>query len=434
MPSHNRPEVATTSRTSSPHGKPKAGPYIPTKSKVIQEKIGFEYELDSIRTRHTDSYALSPKKAWQQHNAGDRIVKKNGYDITADIAQGYSRLEFVTDAFDEKRELPKLLKVIDNILFDIQDIKRVSLANQVGYLAAIPCTGAGVVGYFAGEGWVGTDKIPRLGGSWRHQLRFAAQAGDQLAGQLQLTGGFNLKALQKLMSGQGVGGPKEWGDGWQNRSPQFVMNYSFPQGSPLLYQRAIKAVEDSHLISHHRSKEIRNKYAAILAVMAEVPISGAGKTYDFGMMIAKTNYAKILQLAVRETDVRVEWQRFLAALLMLVNEHLDQDQKVNEDSPVLPHAEGSPIDLSRITFKQWVKSVVPTTKGRQLVGGKDLMTQAKYPGNQQEKTAMRTFGPYNKTDPGDRPIFELRSLGMNPVEDLKDLVKFLVKQMNAMNQ
>lgn len=390
---------------------------------AIQRKIGFEFEMDSIRTRHTNDYYVTRNKTWVQHDAGDRIMQKDGYEITADIADTYSRLEFVTKAFDEVTQLPQLITVIRNMIADVADIRRVSLANKRGYLAGVPYTGAGAQGYMAGDGWVGINKIPRLGGPWYEQMNFAAKNSAVVAGQLQMTSGFNLAAFQQLMSGEALGYHGDWQQGWNATPKQFMTNYAqYERGPSILYKNALKAVETANLCSG--AKRASNIFASILSVMAQMPINARNKTYDFGNLIAKTDYSQILLMAVRDSKQSISAEKFLQALVLLINKYTDVP--VNGDSPVMPPVANSPIDLSKVSLRAWVYSAMPKTVDRRPKAGDDKMSQQHYPGNDQEKVAMRTFGPYGKkTDPGERAIFELRSLASSPVADLEDLVTAL---------
>jgi hypothetical protein len=415
-------------------GNTKKSNQVPVSGKTVQRKIGFEFEMDSIRTRHTNSNYLSPYKKWEQHDAGDLIQEKDGYNITADIASGYSRIEFVTDAFDEKTQLGELKSVILRIIADIGDIRRVSQASQIGYLAGVPYTGAGETGYLAGDGWVGINKIPRVGGSWRSQMEYAPTQGGQLAGQLQMTAGFNIAALQKLMSGEALGFHGDWEPNWNQGPKQFLTNYAQYNKAPSkLYQSALTAVESTNLCSG--AKRASNIYASILSVMAQMPINGRHGTYDFGNIIAKTDYAKLLIMAQKDTRLNIDPTRFTNALLQVINAHISAP-KLTPNSTVFPATPTGPIDLGKVTIKDWVKNALPKQMmNQELVMGNDKMTQKHYPGTDQEKTAMRTFGPYKeKTDPGEKAIFELRSMLMSPVTDLVNLVNTLTDIMKVISK
>jgi len=399
-------------------------------SATLQRKIGFEYELDSIRTRHTDSYALNPMKTWVQHHAGERILKRDGYDITADIGTGYSRLEFVTDAFDEETELDDLLDVIDSIIADIAAIKNASLAHeQRGYGAGRFWGGA--QGWLATDRWVGLDQIPRLGGSWRQQLEFAAHPNSQLVGQLQMTAGFNLEGLQRLVSGDQLGDVTKWGKGWNADERQYVTAYARTDKSSKLYRRSLKAVRSNDLTGDRRDD---HTMAAIITVMAQAPIAYRGAPSDAGQMIAKTDYARILQLAA-EDGIHFTPDALLATLLDVVNETVNGRVPLTPDDSVF--VGDAALNLGRVSFREWIGALVPTPRAQRLgVRPRDLMTRRHYPGTRTEKIAMRTYGPYGSRtdDPGDRAIFELRELMKNPVTDLRPLVEALADLMVAINR
>ncbi len=174
--------------------------------------------------------------------------------------------------------------------------------------------------------------------------------------------------------------------------------------------------------------------AAILTVMAQLPLSQRGARYDFGYMIAKSDYAKILSMA-RAEGMQFTQADLLRALLYVVNAHLP-GAPVGGGSPVIPDA--GPPDLTKVSFRQWVEALVPPRKAKE--SPKDLMTRASYPGTQAEQVALRAFGPYRHADPGAQPgdaeraIFELRSIMSNPVTDLRALVSALVSLMHALHR
>lgn len=396
---------------------------------VLQRRLGFEYELDSIRTRHTDSHEWAPRKHWVQHDAGDRLQRRNRYDITADIARGYSRIEFVTDAFDEATELPALMQAITNIEADIAAIRQASLGHQApGYLARTRL--GGQEGWFSRDRWIGLDQIPRLAGSWRQQVEYAARPNALLVGQLQMTAGFNLPALQKLMSGDHLGNVLNWRRGWNATPRQYVVGYARDHASSELYRRSLRAAT-THRVAGDEPAAARIM-AAVLSVMAQGPIGHRGGTVDTGLLIAKSNYAQILALAERETGRRLRPRPLVLALLEVINDTLRRParNRVRAEDPVFP-GDGQ-LNLGKVSFTQWTESLLPAGPIAQRAP-RDLMTRQHYPGTPDEKTAIRAFGPYDRVDPGERAIFELRSLTMNTVSDLRPLIQLLTAMMVSIN-
>lgn len=396
---------------------------------ALQRKLGFEYELDSIRTRHTNSYAWTPRKHWVQHDAGDRLQRRNRYDITADIARGYSRIEFVTDAFDEATELPALIQVINDIEADIAAIRLASLRHQApGYLARTRL--GGQEGWLPRDRWIGLDQIPRLGGDWRQQVEYAARPNALLVGQLQMTAGFNLPALQKLVSGDHLGNVLNWRRGWGATPRQYVTAYARGNTSSELYRRSLRAAT-THRVAGDDPAAARI-IASVLSVMAQGPIAHRGGTVDTGLLIAKSNYAQILTLAERETGRRIRPRPLVLALLEIVNGTLGRSarNRVREDDPVFPG--DAQINLGKVSFTEWTEALLPKGPLAQRAP-KDLMTRQHYPGTPDEKTAIRAFGPYDRVDPGERAIFELRSMTMNTVTDLRPLVQLLTAMMVSIN-
>lgn len=402
-------------------------------SPLIQRKMGLEYEVDDIHTRHTRSWGITPAKTWVHHDAGDFMMHRTDYDLTADIATGtqqpYSRLEFRTRAFDETDplEVARLLAVVTGIQGDIQAIRVATAANLRGYGAGTLLGGR--QGWFAGEGWVGLDKIPRLRGPWYHQVNYAGKLHKDATGSLQLTAGLNLLALQRLISGAQLGRMDRWPQAAQSDWRQFLQAYARGgQDSPQLYLVARRAVRHYDL-ARGGDRDAEGMMAAILAVMAQIPISQRGGTFQAGKMLAKTNYAVIIDLARAEG---MGFTRFdlLRALLETVNAHI-QGPPVGPDDPVIPHA--GPPDLTKVTFRQWVNTLMPRAKHGKKPAKADLLTKAKYPGTPPERAALRAFGPYGHTDPGQRTIFELRSIMNNPSSDLTTLVPALVSLMDALH-
>ncbi len=401
-------------------------------SHPIQRKIGFEYEIDCLRTRTTDGWYLNPMRTWRQHNAGDRIHECDRYDVTADIAEGYSRVEFVTDAFDERdaQELRELQRVIRDMRRDIARMVRQSLANRQGYLAGVPYLG-GERGWFPGDGWVGANKL-FPGGRWWHQIKYEPTRGGAFDGQLQMTGGLDMVALARLMTGETLGNAREWGvidDKLPTQDArQYVRPYAkYREESSDLYRNALAAVRRHGVCGG--TEEAEPTFASVLAVMVQAPAAYRNQDVDFGQMIAKTDYAKILALAARETGIVPRSDDFLAALLQAVSATVGY--QVNEGDPVFRAAErGDPLNLGRVSFRQWVDALLPDARR-----ARDLMTRRHYPGLEHERVAMRTFGPYGeRTDPGDRAIFEFRSLQKNAPSELPELVTLLSNLMNALHQ
>lgn len=411
----------------------------------IQRKMGLEYELDDIHTRHTNSWGLSPSKSWIPHNAGDVMMDRTDYALTADVAAGaipYSRLEFRTRPFDETNphEIREMLAAVENIRQDIRAIKVATLHNLRGYGAGSKYSIlGGRDGWFAGEGWVGLDKIPRLHGPWYQQVNYAGRLSKDAIGQLQLTAGFSLDGLQRLVSGAELGNAAEWPEESLSDWRQYVPAYAraTPE-APLLFQVACNEVRSEELYrgGGPRAKE---KMAAIISVMAQMPLAARGATFDVGIMLAKTDYAKIISMA-RDEGMEFTSDQLLHALLNVVNSHLDDQLRVNADSPVIPHV--APVDVSRVSFRQWVTSLVPPAPGHGPIQAMaaappvpvDLMTQASYPGTPAEKAGLRAYGPYRHADPGERAIFEVRELMKNPAQDLSALVAALTDLMRMLNR
>ncbi len=398
---------------------------------TAQRSIGFEYELDSIRTRHTNSYAWNPRKNWVDHNAGEHMMARTGYDITADVGTGYSRLEFVTHVFDEQTGIPQLMGVLNDIVADIAAIKQVSMANRVGYGAGNALVRGGRTGWFPGDGWVGLDAIPRLKGDWRQQVDYAATGAMMLVGKLQMTAGFTLEGLQRLMSGAAVGNPLRWRGRWQADARQYVTAYARLDAPPNLYGSAVTELVNAG-VAGPSSKTVRN-LAGVLAAMAQPPIAWRNGTHEGGQVLAKTDYAKIISLVAARTTTPIQPANLLTALLAVVNAYLPPGTAPVTAADPVSNQQLPGVDLTRVTFQQWVQNVVPQASA--APPARDLMAGPNYPGTPAERQALRAYGPYgNRTDPGDKVIFELRDLINSPVTDLKKLANVLVRLMTVINK
>jgi hypothetical protein len=408
---------------------------------AIQRKMGLEYETDDIHTRHTLNWGVNPLKTWVPHNAGDVLMTRTDYEITADIAtamiQPRSHIEFRTRAFNETKqaEVGRMLAAVNSMRADIQAIRLATHQHpRQGWGAGNRLVFGGQQGWFARDEWVGLNEIPRLRGPWWQQVTYAGNISKDAVGGLQLTGGFSLTALQRLLSSEQLGSIEEWPEAAKTDPRQYLHGYAREADqAPRLYRVALGAVR-TYQLNQGGERGSAGRMAAILSVMAQLPIMHRGVKPEIGTMIAKTNYAKILRMA-RAEGMQFGYVGLLRALLEVVNAHLAPAAAVNGNSPVVPGA--GPPDLSKVSFRQWVKALVPPS-GRDRPRPQDLMTRAQYPGTPGEKAALRAFGPYTHADPGradgERAIFELRSIMNNPSQDLTNLVTALVHLMNALHR
>jgi hypothetical protein len=408
----------------------------------IQRKMGLEYETDDIDTRHTRNWSVRIGKTWEPHDAGDRLMGRGDYEIGADTATGTvtprSRVEFRTRAFDETKpaEVGLMIAAVRSILADIHAIRQVSRQHaQPGWGAKNPWVFGGERGWFAYSEWVGLNEIPRLRGPWWQQVLYTGRFSKDLVGSLQLTGGFSLAALDRLISGRELGSIDSWPPTARSEPRQYLHGYARQgQEPPELYRAARIAVLRRNL-SRGGGAGSAGKMAAILSVMAQVPLSQRSARYDVGNMLAKTDYAKLFSMA-RADGMQFTPGALLQGLLDVVNSHLDPTHHVHGGSPVIPDT--GPPDLTKVSLLQWVYSLVPPPGP--AAAPVDLITKASYPGTPAEKGALRAFGPYRHTDPGalpgdpERAIFELRSIMASHSADLLDLVNALVLLMQALNR
>jgi hypothetical protein len=414
-----------------------AQPKFPQPNAVLQARMGFEYEVGAIRTAKNTSFLKFWQGAWVPHQKGEVIMKRTGYDLTADIDQntGRTNLEFVTHPIDENQpaEVTRLGQVARDIVADLQAIFNASAASTDP------------------DNWVGADQIQRLNGWWWQRFRCLADNWNQMMGQLQMTGGVRLDRLPEVISGRAFGqqptraaalaaGPDavtELG----TVSRYYRTNPAHESKQPL-WSQAWTAVRNRFSRYPHKSKEL---LASVIALMATTPIEkriGGNFSADgSGLYLAKTDYAKTLQLVAEDFGDEIPETPFLRALIDTINGMLPVADHVNANSDVFPatyNIQGT--TLTGVTLKQWVDSVLPIidplSDGDEFLAGYDLLTSKHFPGTAQQKKEMRAFGTFgNKADPGNKIILEWRSFQLVVPQDLErtmlSLADYLGRRVNG---
>lgn len=386
---------------------------------LIQRKIGFEFELAGVSTYRIVNGHLTP------HAKGAILTRELGYNITADINSDGSQLEFVTDQFDEtdQNDLSNLDKVAMFISLDLERIVAASV----------------------GQGKVQASKVPGLNGGSPNDV-FEPQRGKgfkDIAGQLQMTGGVNLKSLAKVVSGSAM--PKR-DDGAQGGSvyQDYAFNYQAyaPSGAlqQPIFQAALGAVDGfvTELDDYKKglTGKVRGALAAVVTLMAEVPLNMHGQLAMSGQaqFLARTDYSKILKMICDEAGIYLEKGSFASALLSTINQIAKPPLKLGDDVfPATYSSAGQ--SLTGVTIGNWAESVVPIPGkfwGRWQ--GKDLITKKHFPGTQAQKDELRAFGGFgDKTDPGNKIILEWRNFQSMYVDQLPFVIKGLAEYLANAN-
>jgi hypothetical protein len=394
---------------------------------LIMRKIGFEYEVGAIETH---KYAFWSRD-WVPHKKGEVIVSRNGYDITADISQSGSQLEFITRPIDEVSDSAQETSrtLAQNIRADILAIFQASRASP--------------------QGWVGLDKIPRLNGSSWHQFYNKARSWDGISGQLQMTGGVKLEKLSRVLSGEALG-----------REP--AVRQALASGETAAKEREILTLyykenflrKPNQLIWRSAFSRTRSRFrkgwdiesikilASIVALMAQIPIDKRNSQIEESraLLLAKTDYAKILQLVATHLGQEIKYDQFLLALIETINDHVTENEAVNGNSDVFPSnyaVQGT--SFTGLTLKAWVEYALPIHdpfEEKEFIEGWDLLTGKHFPGTGAQRKEMRAFGTFlGKTDPGNKVILEWRSFMFNHPDDLDkimvSLTDYLGRRVNG---
>jgi hypothetical protein len=428
-PSRTTPNAAQlkpgtqTAPTHSIGNRPKAGSAQsrsnrpPNAHAVIQRMIGFEYEVGAINTQKNTSWIKRLPGQWIHHQKGEVIMSRSGYDITADITGGgETNIEFITRPIDETlpSNVVRLRQIAQSIAADTRAIYNASVASNDP------------------DSWVGADQIPRLNGWWWHRFQNRVQNWYAVTGQLQMTGGVTLSRLSRVLSGSALGQEPQGlqGDAEIKRRQLTKFYQQDPAATPKqpIYRRAL--VEVNHSFRQWGDFTARQTLASVVALMAQVPIEKRGgfPNDNSGLMLAKTDYSKILHMIVAQVGREIPENRFRVALLNTINAFVPHNEAVNADSDVFPaYYTVQGIGFGGLTFSQWVEGVLPEIdplaaefNDLQFLQGMDLVTSKEFPGSGQQKKEMRAFGTFgSKVDPGNKVILEFRNFTSTIPEELE---------------
>jgi hypothetical protein len=379
---------------------------------VILRKVGFEYEIGTIETQK--STAWFSNNAWVAHGKGEVIKKNTGYSLTADInANGGSQVEFILHEIDEDdaNAVQGILQAAREVVDDIKALT--APANQ-------------------GQ-WVQGNNIPRINGSrW---VRFCSNGRyNQIRGQLQMTAGVRVKSLPKVVSGT-ARGKKPQNLGNQESFYDYSDSYSSTnfKGEPNqpVWHAAIEALKKQF----PRSPRKWGLLASVITLMAQIPLDLRGSlSQSQALLLARTDYSKILLEVTKEYGGEIPQKKFLAALMETINS-LSAVRLASTDGVFPAGAAAHGQDLSGLSIGDWVRSMMPASGMLGWWQGKDLLTKQHFPGTQAQKDELRSYGGLgSKTDPGNRIIMEWRNLTMNNPEELPVIIEGLINYVRRANQ
>jgi len=369
---------------------------------IIQRKIGFEFEIGSVATIKNPTHGKRVED-WIPHSKGEILSNQTNYDVTADISSNGSQLEFVTKPLDETSEgdLEKLTVIAQSIPLDLGDIATVASKNK---------------------NFARISQVKRLSGDAWNAFYLA---GRSMAGQLQMTGGVKIDSLPSVMSGKAM--PKSVAGRSGEKYQDFAYKYQekVPGSEDLqqpIYQTAlVEAKKFKHLDGRSIVDEAAEIMASIMALMSQIPLNARGLIPDGqGQFLARTDYAKILQLLCQHSEILIDPPSFTRAMLNVLN-HFAIDEVLTGNDSVYPATyKVKGIKFTEVKIHEWVEGVLPSLGF--LWGywqGKDLITKKHFPGTQEQKNELRPFGEFgSKTDPGNKIILEWRNLQMMDPSEL----------------
>jgi hypothetical protein len=403
---------------------------------TVQAKVGFEYEVGAINTQKNTSWLSMWKGAWVDHGKGEVIIKRNGYDITADIDQltGNTNLEFITQPIDESRqsELTRLGQIARDIVADMRAIFDASAASTDP------------------QKWVQANQIPRLNGYWWHRFTCTSSRWDKMMGQLQMTGGVRVDRLADVVSGSAFGRQRTMhaavaaGGGAVEElttvSRYYQQNPARESIQPI-WQHAWNAVV-MHFGPRYGTFQTRRMVASALALMASTPIEMrcGDLAYRAGLLMEKTDFSKILLLIAEDLGDEIDERRFLNALVDTINSMVPAQDQVNANSDIFPVGHNRQgISFNGVTLRRWVEEATPVedlVAEEGFIQGRDLLTSHHFPGTREQKKEMRAWGTFgSKTDPGNRVILEWRNFQVVVPGDLEQvmlrLADYLGRRVNG---
>lgn len=380
----------------------------------LQRRVGFEYEMGDIRTQHWGLIAN-----WHDHKKGAVLGRHPGFELTADQGDRQSQLEVIINHIDETNQ-----NEVDHLINTTAPAV-VAMINNIAHSS-----------YHV---WTTANNIAGVNGSSWDRYRSTSDGADGIMGQLQMTGGISMTNLWDHVSGQQATGyladlnP----DANEEDANAHVTLGIYSQG--VIAAFAQQEV-NGHVILNQLGGQTRNQIAAVAALMATIPYNSrkvGNLPYPksaAGPLLARTDFSKIMMLLPATAKAAITPQIMRTIVLNTIN-HLDLPYQIRGGHAVIPITASLPEEAPRfgsLSINNWVGGVVPTPgKIWGYWKGKDQMTQKSYPGSRQQRSWLESLGSYGgKTDRGDKPIFEFRSLGGVFVPDLPGQLRHLLGFMN----
>lgn len=353
--------------------------------------------------------------SWYSHPKNHLIYRGTGYRIVTDEnEQGGSHLELIFYEIDENKqtEVDRLLKVT------VPDAKqKIRLILQK--------TSAGPVR---------THKIFGAWGTPWDRVQSGSQF-DEIQGQLQMTVGINMSDLPGHVSGKRATNYIDQARGLEideneGASLQLFQGYSpDPRGS--IWNDALTCVNADNKMNSLGNPQ-KKQLAAVLAALANVPLSARNDALPYpkaaaGKLLARSDFAAIVNALPNDVKSRLTRSRMRKLLLQTLNM---TDPTISAQDPVFPATTDftyikTPTDLSAVSIGDWAESVAPRhwswwNQGYVLGIGSDLLTKKNFPGTEEQKNSLESMGGFGaKLDPGGKPIWEFRGLGMTPLKNLE---------------
>lgn len=385
---------------------------LPT-AQAIQRKVGFEYEMGDIQTRAWSVWGRN----WVRHKKGDVLVTRDGYNLTADLdPTGDSQLEVIIPEIDET-DNNEVNNLIGNTVPAVeQDIAAIAQASY--------------------NQWTGADQIPNLGGSSWVRFRSLSNVANQILGQLQMTGGIDMNRLARFVSGRRADDYALANQGAAGLDEFQAATDAYTRANAQFWNQAQAVVNADNRVNTLAVPDIE-VIISLVTLLATIPINartGGNVHYPkaaSGILMARTDFSKILMLTPDTVKAALSATVLTDLVLATINATINPNVAVIATDHIYPanvqFDPGVP-QMAALTIGNWITNMMPT-KGT-FWGhwqGKDLLTRANFPGTKAQAANVESLGGLgSKVDPGDKPIFEFRRLGLVAADGLVTVIRHLV--------
>ncbi|MCG8697529.1 MAG: DUF4157 domain-containing protein, partial [Bacteroidales bacterium] len=381
----------------------------PNGAPVIQRKIGFEFEVSS----NIETYQSAEQGGYKSLNKKDKIINGTDFYVEADgLPAGRTSWEFVTVPFPEtKTGLKRLILACNHMEYIVEALQKSPIQTPVKVNRTL----------------IGEHGNP-VNDRYFHKTYM-----DPLMVKPQVTAGFSLSALDsmyKLVSTSVT----------SNNNPNLVRDignlqndnnveksaHSHDSGLGNMRKCADKAINRMGLNVIGSTTELRAlvTYLMQMIVGGNSNITATPKTV-MQLVLARTDLAATFNILPPQfiTHFRADPNRFVQLVMSASNEF--NGARLAENKPVIGKKLFTNLMYSidpRSNMKSPFKKVSRRQWLRGLVNGTDLLSAGNYPVRDnwftsgQNKTDLKanqlldSMGQLgNRLDPGNRPIFEIRS-------------------------